>query len=572
MYCKNCGKQLKDEIRFCPFCGTKTVAGGVGPAAGIAGPAGSVGRTNVQSPFSGTEESGTSAYPRSVRGNGGARRGKSLILGIVAAAVVMCVGVGVALAGLLGGNPRAKVEKAFTNTLLAYSKPMEDMGVAALMQLAEEKAYSADLSVTLKELPSDLYYNYDASLLEGLGMRIGVDASLGERAVFLAGKAFYGSTDLVEASISLDDTIFTVYSPEFLGDSALGVDTMTLGADLAELDPGNKDDYENIAFNIYDFLEKCTQTPEVDPAAVKALWEAVEVTEEGKVTVDINGAELECAGYSLLIPEDALRDYLDAAEDAVNAQGVDDALLELMESMGVPEYQIDYMKDDIKNAASGGEMFDMLKEAVKALGDVEIQVYLKEGYVMAVEWEPKIDGTQTEIGLYLGGGKIYQDRWSLVISSDGDELLVESEGDHTASSGRYTDVTTVTYTRGGSTYFELESELEYEPEANSDNFCWSVRGDGFTVDAKGQLTSSEESLELSLDSLELQTQGQTVLGLEVDYSIRPYEKRETEAARVKMIADLSLGELEDLYEEIQNNAQDWMYDLMDKVPALQDLM
>ena len=555
MFCKSCGKNLKDDAKFCPFCGAQ-VSGASGVGATQAGPGvGSTSGLGFKAP-------------------GGARpgKGKGLILGIVAAAAVVCVAAGVVFSGVLG-SPQDKVEKALAKTTEAYAQMLDDMGVTTLRQLQEKKSYSADVSVALTELPSSLSYYYDASALEGLGLRMGTDLDLSSRAMSMSVAAFYGSADLVQADLALDNTVLTVYSPQFLGDSALGMDTTTLGADLSDLDPDNKDVYKNIGFNLFDFLDKYTQTPQVDKDALKALREAIEVEETGKETVKVNGSSVDCTGYSVLIPEDALRDYMDAVEDAVDALELDDAMLDLLESMGVPKDELNDMKDSIKQAATGSAMFDAAKELVKAVGDVELQVYLSDGYVMAVEWEPKIEGTRVEVGLYLGGGKVYEDQWSLAISGDGMELLVESEGDHTASGGRYTDTTTISLQGGGEDY-ELESQLEYEPEAESGNFYWSVQsGDGsFGMELEGQLAVGKDSLTLALDNLEIQAYGETVLGLEVEYSVRPYEKRELGAGEVLMIADMSRSDLEDLAMDVQSNAQDWVYDLMSEIPAVQELM
>ena len=41
---------------------------------------------------------------------------------------------------------------------------------------------------------------------------------------------------------------------------------------------------------------------------------------------------------------------------------------------------------------------------------------------------------------------------------------------------------------------------------------------------------------------------------------------------MNMIGGMSASDLEDLGWEIQDNAQDWVYSLMDKIPALQELM
>ena len=90
--------------------------------------------------------------------------------------------------------------------------------------------------------------------------------------------------------------------------------------------------------------------------------------------------------------------------------------------------------------------------------------------------------------------------------------------------------------------------------------------------AEGPLTSGKDTLTLALDNLEFQSYGETMLVLEMDYTIRPYEKRDTGAKDVKMISYLSRSELEDLGCEIQSNIQNESYDLLNKIPALQGFM
>ena len=568
MYCKNCGKKLNDNAKFCTYCGIKIDSENPAPTDGV---------QNFPSQFDSPQESdGSGSSPITTNDlvlSTGSPRRKGLIFGVIAAAVVVCVGVGIAIFNIWGSSPQTKVEKAMEKTLSAYSNTVKDMGFSTLTQLQEKKSYSTDFSVALKELPADMYSYYDVSVLEGLGMRIGTDFNLENRAMAVSLAAFYGSEDLMQGAVSLDDTVMTAYSPELLGDSALGIDTMTLGSDLADLDPDNRDQYKDISFNLYDFLDKYSQIPEMDPEVTEDLRGAIEVEETGNESVEINGTDMDCMGYSVLIPEDALRDYLDAVEDMVDDMELEDTLIDLLESIGVPQDELSYIEQSIKDTASVKELFNALDEAVKAMGDVELQMYLKDGYVMAIEWEPKIESLSLEIGLYLGGGKVYEDQWSLVISSGRDEWLVESEGDHTASSGRYTDTTTITYRSAESVLFELESELEYEPKAESDNFYWSIEGgDGFSMYAEGQLTSGKDTLTLALDNLEFQSYGETMLVLEMDYTIRPYEKRDTGAKDVKMISDLSRSELEDLGWEIQSNIQNEAYDLLNKIPALQGFM
>ena len=87
MFCKNCGKELNDNAKFCPHCGVKVTGEDQTP----------VNETQtVQAPVYETveTESAQTAYQEPILGGSGARRGKGLVFGVIAAALVVCVGAG----------------------------------------------------------------------------------------------------------------------------------------------------------------------------------------------------------------------------------------------------------------------------------------------------------------------------------------------------------------------------------------------------------------------------------------------------------------------------------------------
>ena len=283
----------------------------------------------------------------------------SVVLFLAAAGAIAVVAVLVTMLLNLVGGPKLKVARAAEKTLKAYQTAAERAGLpdpAKLMELMESKAYSADFSVELNSLLSGGYYFYDLSTLEGIKLHAGMDFSMKDRSLVYAVDANYGSAELLSGTIALEDTILKLYSPQILKDQAFGLDTMTLGEDLAGLDSNSELDIENVSFNLFDFLERIYRKPEIDKKATQALIDAIEIEEAGEESMDINGKTMVCVRYDVLIPEDALRDYVDALEDATDNLELDSTILDFMRYIGVPEDEVGALGVGHADHQVGGEL------------------------------------------------------------------------------------------------------------------------------------------------------------------------------------------------------------------------
>lgn len=570
MFCTSCGKKIRDDSKFCPHCGASIESAGTAPAETAGDP---LPVQPVEMPQAVPDTVVLDSVQPDMTGGpiltgGKKHRG----LGLLAAAAVVCVVlvalIGVLLGGALGGA-KGKVEKAVTKSLGAYSSAADSVGIPDLSSLLESKEVSRTFSLSLKDLGSGLGYSYsDLELLEGAGVRMSTATSLSKKDIGASIALSYGSADLLTAYLNVNNDTMTLYSPEFMGDTALGINTVTLGEDLKNLDV---DGFEDTSFNIFDILNAYAQPIEMDKSANKALVKAIEVEKVGKSSMDINEYTVDCVEYHVTIPEDAMKEWLDAAEDAMKARELDDVTIDMLRSLGIPEDEISDMKSDIKDAFNGSSAFDELKDAVKALGDLELDVYLDGGYVMAVVWEGRIDGNKTEIGLYLGGGKNYVDDLSVVIEAAGGEVRFASNGDHAAKSGAFTDNSTLRYEDDWSSY-KFESEMEYAPKSKTDNFSWTIKGSDFTVKAEGQLTSGKDSLDLQLEDISLKAYGSELFSLEAGYSIAPYAKQDFPAKETMMLSAMDEDDLLDLADDIESNAEDWLMDLLDEIPELYSLL
>ena len=568
MFCTNCGKNIRDGSKFCPYCGSTVKASG-GEAAPVTQvqAAEPVAQVNLAAPDTaarteGFGVSGMAAGPKK-------RRGVGVLLAVGAAAVAVCVVAALLLGGLLGGA-KVKVGKAVSKSLNAHMEMAEAMGVQTASKLAKSKEFNQSVSLKLKDVNAQTgYYGPSLNDLEGLQVSFATAVNLSKRDLSASASAAYGSASLMSASAQLKNDTATIFIPELMKDTAFSVNTVTLGKDLKRLDAD--EDLWEISFNLFDIAESYLKPVEMDKAAAKAFIKAIEVKKTGKESVDVNGNAVKCTAYHVVVPEDAMLDLLKAWKDCVKAQGYDDMTLDMLRSIGVPEDEIGWIEDDVKNAASGTALFDALKEGIKELGDLELDVYLDGGYVMGVVWEEKIDGSNAEVGVYLGGGKNYVDDLSVEIKVDSESIRFESTGNHAGKSGKYSDESVLRYKSSWSSY-TLKSEMSYEPKKSENNFSWAIKDDNVSLSMEGQLTANKNAVRIRLDELTLKTYGTERFTLEADYAVESYDAQSISAKKTVQLSKMSESDLEDLFDDIESEAEDWARDLVDEVPELSDIL
>lgn len=577
MFCTNCGKNIRDDSKFCPYCGSSTVSASnaeeAAPASQVQ-PEQTVLLEQTVQPVQIAQPVQEMAPEQEEPGATGEltgrkkRRGLGVLLMVAVVAVAVCAAAVLLLGSLLGG-PKVKVGRAVTKSLNAHTAMMEAVGADTMAKLAQSKEFNQTLSFKLKDLNYEPgYYGPDLGVLEGLDMKMTTSTSLDKRDISASIAASYGSADIMSATFQLKNDTATVFIPELMEGTAFGVNTVTLGKDLKRLDAD--EDLENISFNFFDITQAYLKPMELDKAATKALVKAIQVEKTGKQSLEVNDHTVQCMAYHVVVPEDAMKDWLNALKDCVKEQGYDDITLDMLRSIGIPEDEIDLIKDDIKAAASGSEMFDELKEAVKELGDLELDVYLNSGYVMGVVWKDRINGSRAEVGVYLGGGKNYVDDLSVEVEVDSEKFSFESSGDHAGKSGSYTDESVLRYKSDWSSY-TMKSELNYQPKKAEDNFSWSIKGEDASFSMEGQLTAGKNSVSMQLDEVTVKQYGSELCTLEVGYSIAPYAGQSISAKKTAMLANMSEDDLEDLLGDIESEAMKWAEDLMDEIPELYEI-
>lgn len=572
MLCSQCGKEIGDGAKFCPHCGAAAAAPTSGPAATPESGAGTGSYTYAYgSSTSNSAGVGSApASPPSPPEDTGKRGKKGFIIGgAVAAVAVVAV-----LVSNLFTSPKGQVEKAIAKSLSAYASAGEKIDLPDMAELTQDKSVSQSFSMELNSINSGLV-GYDLSSLQGLGLRLSGGYDQKGRRADGELAAFWGDNEIASFVMAVDDNVLSFASPQFTGGEAYGLDTETLGADLARLGVEDEDiDVSSISFNLFDLAEQTApsqQSEEMERELAKAaarLGGAIEVEKAGKKTIEVNGASVNAAAYLVTIPEEAMEEYADALSDAMAQMDSQEQSRKLLRAIGLDEDTINSMMPDMTGIDAYGEVFDALKEMLRAMGDLELEVYLDGGYVCAVEYSKEQNGSRLELGLYLGGGDSYVDDFSLRIAVDNEEVLMESTGNHSGKGGEFTDETTLRVRSGGSTLFRISSDLSYRPDGGADNFEWRLNmNNAASLKMAGRLSTGKRSMVFQLDDVTLTAAGMEICSLSVDYEVGPYRNgAEAPLAGPTLLGGMELDELDELYYEIEYYAQEWLYDVMALIP------
>lgn len=573
MFCPNCGKEVNGG-KFCPSCGTVLPEGAASPAPGGNMPpeAAWSGNSYTPPPAPGASPIYT-APPQGTVPAGGGKKRTGLIVGCVAGVAALAV-LAVVLVLNVFASPKERVEKAAVKSTAAFASAWGQLELPDLAQLSQNRSYSQRFSLELDSISPDLSGGYDLSSLSGLGLRIDAGYDQKSRKMGAELKAYLGSTDLASFQLQADDSILSIASPEFTQGNVYGLNTETLGADLVRL--GAEDgtgELKNLSFNLFDLVETFSlseaQTKELEQAVREAhaqLWEQAEVEKAGKQTIQVNGNSLDAELYRVTLPQQAVRDWLDAMKPAIESMNSLDSAKKMLQAMGFSQNYIDQAMAGADTAGMYDEMFDSLKEQIDS--DLVLDVYLFDGHVAALEFsESSSDGIQRKLGLYLGGSENYADDLGLVYTEDGKEVFrLSSSGSHAPKDGVFTDTTELAVFDAGTTT-RLTSTLRYEPKAKNNNFSWELNMGGVGgVSAAGQVTANKTSLEAQLDEFAVMVGGARLANLKVNYRMGPYDKPAFVLSSPKLLAGMTEEDIMGLYSDLMNNTISWIKYLTEVLP------
>lgn len=513
MVCKNCGKEIQGGEKFCPHCGAENAP------------------------------------------DTGKKKRTGFIVGGAVAAVAVIALLAAVVSGLFA-SPKQKLEKAMVKSLAAYAQAKEALDLPDLSGLG--RSVSRRTSLRLTNVNTDML-GYDLSALKGLGLRFQSGLDAGDRELGMELTASWDGQELLSVLLAVDDAEVCLASPQLTEGDFYGVNTEILGEDLKRI---GIQDVGDVSFNFFDLLD--IVTPERQPEEVeqtvkeagKALFDAVEVEKAGKETISVNGTETKTDAYRVTIPEEAMKDFVDAVSGTLPDYAA--FYREVCRGLGMPEDAL----EELLGNPEGRDPYDALKDFLflEEPRDVVLGVHVSGGYVSAVVYgdylltDFKDQSRNVFLGLYLGGGEEYVDDIGVRVETPDVSVKVASSGDHGCKSGVFTDKTTV---RGP--FSVVESDLRYEPGKAQNNFSWdlSVPGAG-SLEMAGQLTGGEASVELHLDKLCLKMLEVELCSAEMDHYVGPYEGRSVAVRDPKLIGEMGGLELMLAALKLQGNAQRWM--------------
>ena len=536
MKCGYCGNELREDARFCPHCGRTLGPGAAGQPL----------------------QSGAQPVP-AWEGPEGNKKRTGLLIGAAAAAVAVIALLVVVVGGLFV-NPKAQVEKALIKSAASYAQAEEALGLPDLNGLIQDRSWRQEFALTLNSV-DDSIMGMDTSALGGLGMRLNMGLDAAERNMDLELSAFWDGEDLLNLLVTARDAELYFSSPQLTG-TAYGLNTETMGADLAAA--SGDESMRNISFNFFDWMDEALDMmdPEETDRAVqeanKALWEAAKVKKSGAKTLNVNGTSTKTSVYRVTIPQEAMEDYVDAMAELMSSMNYYDLYEDMFRSMGVSQEDLTDFLESLESMDAYGEAAEIIKEGLAELGDLNLDLCLGGGYVSAVLFKERVDGSDVDLALYLGGGEEYVDNLSLEMKMDGDRVTVKSSGDHGAKSGVFTDKTTL---RASMT--TLSSELRYDTKGDSGNFTWeiSVPGAG-SLDMTGSLTApGGDSIRLALDDVSLKLLGLDMFSLGLEYSLGPNQGPIPMSGDAKLVTQMSDAEALRAALDIQERAYRWAGDM-----------
>lgn len=573
MFCTSCGKEIADNSKFCPGCGHAFAAPAPAPV--------------------------TAPAPASPK-----KPGKLLI---VLAAVVAVILIAVIVFLCVYNTPALKVSRAFAKTAAAYNDVMDDLHVFDAAKLQEEKAYNASFSFELsdyedlyssgyEDVPAadapaaedyydeyydEYYYDYDYgttsvadSIPTGLGVRVEAAVSLPNQDMTMRLTPFYNSIDLTSVEAGFQGNYAFLRAEDILGSDSYGLDTTTLGKVLADYD-AIAPEYDTLGFNIFNLMEIAEKASQVDPEVEKAIADAAQellaavTMEKGKSnTIKVNGESTKCSVYKVIVPQDAIEDYLHAVEKAMKQMEYDAVYEELFAAMGLSEDTVEELMyesglDSVSDVYD--DTFDSLNDFVDELEDLEVDVYISKGYVAAIKTEITAYDEDMEVEIYLGGGDNYVDDLSMAMTMEGETLLISSSGNHSGKGGTYTDELVVEF----DDETLMEAAFSYTPKSGEITVEADV--EDVSITAEGLLNMEKNSFLLELEDVTLRQDDVMEVSIALSCGMSEYAPL-VEVGSPLLVLEMSEEELQELVLDLEDDVLAFAEKMNELAPELVEML
>lgn len=405
----------------------------------------------------------------------------------------------------------------------------------------------------------------------------------------------YLSNTVIDGSILVDDANLCVAEYDFF-DGYIMVNTETLSDDYYDSDiyaETNNDELPEISFNIIDFLEGFNDIS-YDYEAVyskdgenyklfKDLYDSIEVTETGETEIiEVAGKDTKCKEYEVLIPGDAISDYLNGFQELSIDLYIDylNQYIDFIEEnvdVDALDIDTDDLRDIIDEISDETDLEEYSEELAEIFDkDYKINVYLdKKCRLISVKYNDTFsyENDDEDIDLDVNfeitwrGDKHLYDKFDGTLSFETDDNIAEITFDSNAEYDGDTRIqetsyeleaddefiATVTVTKNNSTDGSFLTDVLFETEEDEISIDMTIEGtyteskDNITLDLEDisfEFENADEDIKFGLSFNALISFG--VLQDEIEYLEGPeYE-----------LFDMSIHELEDLIEEIGQGIED----------------
>lgn len=574
MLCNNCGKELSENAKFCWSCGAsiapaaETVAEPQAPVEEIPliqeAPAEAVNETPVyEAPV--YEEPAWSAPAEPAQ----PKKKRKMWIPFAILGVAIAATAAILLTLFFTGffdSDNSKLTKAIEKSFDAFAEAGEGLNMPQFQYIQEDSAYSAEFGFVLNNIQG-----YEE--LRGLGLSAAMDWNLPAKKLDLTLSPSYGSVDLLDVEMKIDNNMAYLGSPQITGDCFYSFNTETLFSDLSRLG-ADVEGMEDVRINLFELLQILGENMmfsednqnKLTKAADK-LYDSIEAKKTGSSEITVNGHELNCDEYQAVVKKEAVLEYCKAVLEMMTTTDMTGMVTKLCESLNVPAEMMNFNASEVDT----DEILENLEEALDEYGDIELTFYLKDGYVMSVVFDINFEDTVLECVLNIGGSDNYVDDLSLSLTADGQTILLESTGNHTGKNGKFTDETKL-YVKGqGFSMRIMNSSLSFDSKQSGDNIQWTIGVPTVTINVSGNLTYDTKSMSLDLNDISITQSGEELLAFSLFYQLGEYEESIQVTDSLELLK-LSEDELKAELTAFTESAEQWAMGMADRIPELLDLL
>jgi hypothetical protein len=456
--------------------------------------------------------------------------------------------------------------KALEKSAKAFAEAGDALGIPDLQYIQDENAYSADFAFILNNVQGK-------EELCGLGLSAAMDWNLPAKKLDMILSPSYGSVDLLNVKMKVDNNMAYLGSPQITGDRFYSFNTETMFADLSKLGV-DVEGMEDIRINLFELMQilsesmmNSTENQEQINNAVKKLIDSIDTKMVGSEEITVNGHDLMCDEYKVVLKKEAVLEYYEAVLQLMTTTDMTDWGTKLCESLNIPAEMMNLSATE----ADTDEIMESLEEALDEYGDIELTFYLKDGYVMAVAFDINFEDTPLKCVLSIGGGDNYVDDLSLALTADGQTILLESSGNHTGKNGKFTDNTKLSIKGQGFSMTFLNSSLSFDSKKGEENLQWSLSLAGIALHVSGNVSYDSKSICVDLNDIGLTQSGEELLAFSLFYEVGEY-KESIQVGDSLELLKLPEDALKEELTTFTENAQQWAMGMADQIPELLGLL